>query len=164
MIRALALSVALAFATPAVAGDFLVKCVSNCPAKASAGLRAPGDLQLGDVWWFGPSLGLSLAARDSSTRTWETGIALSFQYGIHWRPTWSPTPTFLSLNLGLAAGSTNAFQTGGVFALTVPITVTILDLLQIGYGPRFRFATNPDQKDSISGVFFLGLATSFGAP
>lgn len=164
MIRSLAAALALTFAAPTFAGDFLVRCMSGCPAAKGPSLRATGDTMLADAWWFGPSLGLSLAARDSSTKTWETGIALSFQYGIHWRPTWSPTATFLSFNLGLAVGSTNAFQSGGVLALTVPITVTFLDLLQIGYGPRVRFATSPSQRDSVSGVLFLGLATSFGSP
>jgi hypothetical protein len=159
------LVVGLLFASPALAEGVLVKCLAGCPSKADPNaLRAPGDVQVGDSFWLGPSLGLQLAARDSSTKTWEVGVALAFQYGIHWRPVWSPTPTFMSFNLGLAAGSASAFQGGGTFDITIAPTVTFFDLIAVGYGPRFKMATSSAGQDSVSGVFFVGLATSFGGP
>jgi hypothetical protein len=161
--KKIALVVALAFATPAFSSDFLVKCVSGCPqlAKASA-LRL--DAVPVDVWWVGPSLGLSLFARDSATKTWESGVSLAFNYGIFWRPTWSPTSSFLSLNMGLAAGNISAFTGSSTFDITLPFTVGIMDIIAVGIGPRFKMATSPTTKDSVSLVTFIGLATSFGVP
>jgi hypothetical protein len=161
MIRALAVVVALAFASPALAEGTLVRCLSGCPAKAGM-LKA--DAVPTDTWWIGPSLGLSMFARDSATKAWESGLVLSFSYGVFYKPTWSPTSSFLSLNLGLAAGSISAFQGTSTFDITIPVTIGIMDIIAVGYGPRFKFATSATTKDSVSGVLFIGLATSFGSP
>jgi hypothetical protein len=164
MIRALALAVALSFAAPAVASDFLVKCVSGCPQTLKAGaLKADPPLPT-DIWWVGPSLGLSLFARDSQTKTWESGVVLAFNYGIFWRPTWSPTSSFLSLNMGLAAGNISAFTGVSTFDITIPFTIGFMDIIAVGIGPRFKMATTPAMQDSVSLVTFVGLATSFGGP
>jgi hypothetical protein len=150
--KKIALIVALAFATPALADPF-VSCLSGCPQK---GMKLKADTQIKDAWWLGPSLGLALQAYDTGTHTWSTQVAFQFAYGIKWRPTWSPMPTFLSLDLGLSAGTT---PTNPNFEVTVAPTLTLLDVVAIGYGPRFKFN---EAGSTINGVFFLGLSTSFG--
>lgn len=153
--RKLIAAVMLAAATPAFA-DPLVNCIAGCPEK---GAKLKADTQIKDAWWFGPSLGLALAARDNATGVWESNISFLFQYGIKWRPTWwTATSTFLSLDLGFQAGTTNV--TAPDFQVTLAPTLNILSLLAIGYGPRFHF----NGPVSTSGVLFLGLATSFGGP
>lgn len=150
----LAVLAALAVTSQASADPF-VKCISGCPEK---GMKLRADNQISDAWWIGPSLGLALQSYDASTHTWSTQVAFAFQYGIKWRPTWSPMPTFLSFDLGLSAGTT---PTNPNFQVTLAPTVTLLDVVAIGYGPRFSFANG---TNSTAGVFFLGLATSFGGP
>lgn len=158
----------LLFAMDTQAAGTLVHCLAGCPSVESpltGKLKAePASLPATDTFWIGPSLGLTLFARDNATKTWESGVALAFNYGVFWRPVWSPTASFLSFNMGLSAGSISAFSGGSSFDVTVPFTVGIMDIIAIGYGPRIRFATNPDMKDSVSGVLFIGLATSFGGP
>lgn len=142
----------LLFASSAYAGDPMVKCLSGCPEQ---GMKLKADNQISDAWWLGPSVGLALQAY--SQGKWETSIGFQFQYGIKWRPTWSPMPTFASFDLGLQAGTTPA---NPVFQITVAPTLTLMDVIAIGYGPRFSF----DNGTKVSGVFFLGLSTSFGGP
>jgi len=165
VIKRLTALAALLFATQASAEGFLVKCVSGCPEQAvqAPKLKADGEVQVKDTLWFGLSLGLQLAARDNATKEWEAGISLAFQYGFFWRPAWwGVTKSFASINLGVAAGTT--INTGSPFVITVPVTVTLLDILAVGYGPRFKLATNSGMTDTVSGVLFFGLATSFGGP
>ena len=158
-----ALAAVVALATqPARAEGVLVKCLAGCPTPASKALKL--DQQLADTWFLGPSVGLSIAARGAGSKQWDTGVAFQFLYGVHWKPTWSPMPTFMSFNLGLSAGSISAFTSGGTFDITIAPTITILDLIAVGYGPRFKLATSSGQHDAVQGVLFIGLATSFGGP
>ena len=159
--KKIALIVALAFATPALASGPMVSCLSGCPGTVKAGaLKA--DSAVADSWWLGPSVGLALQSYDAKTSTWSTAIAFQFQYGLKWKPTWSPMPTFMSFDLGMQAGTTNIPSSGTPtsFQITLAPTVSFLDLIALGYGPRFTF----DHGMKTSGVFFLGLSTSFGAP
>ena len=160
--KILAALVALAVGSSAHASGVLVKCLSGCPEANPRALKA--DTQIADTWFLGPSVGLSIAARGAGSNTWETGVAFQFLYGVHWKPTWSPMPTFLSFNLGLSAGSVSAFTSGGTFDITLAPTITLLDLIAVGYGPRFKLATATGQRDAVQGVLFIGLATSFGGP
>ena len=157
--KKLLLVVVLAFAAPAYAAGPMVSCLSGCPAKPGM-LKA--DTAITDTWWLGPSVGLALQSYEAATSTWSTAIAFQFQYGLKWRPTWSPMPTFMSFDLGLQAGTTSIPATGSntAFQITLAPTISFLDIVAIGYGPRFRF----NNGVSTSGVFFLGLSTSFGGP
>ena len=157
--KKLLLVVALSFAAPAFAAGPMVTCLSGCPGKAGM-LKA--DTAITDTWWLGPSVGLALQAYDNSTKTWETSLAFQFQYGVKWRPSWSPMPTFMSLDLGLQAGTTNIpnATTPSYFQITLAPTITFLDIIAVGYGPRFKFSDGL----KVGGVFFLGLSTSFGGP
>jgi hypothetical protein len=146
--------VMFAFAAPAFADPF-VSCISGCPEK---GMKLKADTQIKDAWWLGPSLGMALQAYDTGTHTWSTQVAFQFAYGIKWRPTWSPMPTFLSFDLGLAAGTSPSNPN---FEVTLAPTLTLLDVVAIGYGPRFKFNGT---SSTTNGVFFLGLSTSFGGP
>jgi len=161
-LRLCAALVAASVACTASASGPLVQCISGCPSKGPA-LK---DSLIGDQWWAGPSVGLSVFARDSATKQWSSQLSFAFQYGIKWKPVWwTVTGSFLSFDLGLSAGSAAVFNnSGSPFVITLAPTITFLDFLAFGYGPRFSLSNTAGVKDQVSGVLFLGLSTSFGAP
>lgn len=151
---------ALAISSTASASGPMVVCISGCPEKGPA-LK---DTLIGDQWWAGPSVGLALFARDSATKQWSSQLSFQMAYGIKWKPSWwTVTGSFLSFDLGLSAGG--AFTNSGTpFVITLAPTVTFLDFLALGYGPRVSLSNTAGVNDQWSGVLFLGLATSFGGP
>ena len=158
--RILAALVAASVACTASASGPLVVCISGCPAKAGT-LK---DTLIGDQWWVGPSVGLALFARDSSTKAWSSQIAFNLAYSLEFKPTWwTVTPSFFSVDLGLAAGG-QFTNNGTPFTILLAPTITLLDFLRIGYGFQVALSNAQGVPDKVSGVLFLGLGTSFGGP
>lgn len=144
-------------ASPAYAVDgFLVHCFSGCPDAKKKAL-GEGDTPLSSTVWVGPSVGFSAAVMDSSTHTWSNGFKPMFGYGVGFRPVgWTTTKALAKLDLFLSADFTASY-------VDVLPVVTLIDAIAIGFGPRVHFTT-PTTSSSVSWLFALGIATSFGGP
>ena len=162
--RKLIVLASLLFATNASASGVLVQCISGCPGKAGAGAPLKADTQIADQWWAGPSVGLALFARDGATHQWSSQLAFQMAYGIAWRPSfWSVTQSFLRFDLGVSAGG-QFTNNGSPFVIQIAPTLTVLDFIAVGFGPRIALSNSQGVSDAVSGVLFLGIATSFGGP
>ena len=152
-----AILLALALALPARA-DFGVLCLSGCAKAAPHAMRAEGDVKLASAIWLGPSIGVLPFAYSTESKSWSQQLAPALVYGLKWRPpNWTTTSSLISLDLFASADFGNLSHID-----TVP-TLTFLDAISIGFGPRFRFATS-DQPGSVSGVLAIGFSRSFGGP
>jgi hypothetical protein len=138
-------------------------------------------VKMSDTVYFQPTIGIASFWIDFTSREYEIGFAPGIGYGIKWKPNWwrdnaSPTISeakklpFLGLDLFVQAKTVKRFKTyvpynykieSNYFAIEPIVTVSFLDWLYVGYGPRVLISLNKGKTTKFSHVMTLGLATSF---
>lgn len=162
LLAALFLSALCFTATPARAGGLTV-CLVNCPGKAlvaKAPLKAdPSEAQILPTLYLSPSVGFDAFVRDNSTNEWKAGVIPGVGYGIKYRPSsWTLTENVVALDIFMQAALTD--QTFNIDALPV---VTLFDWVGIGFGYRWKLATESGVGDRGGTLFSIGIRKSIAS-
>lgn len=151
-------------ALPARASDPLVVCLSGCPQKASVGPKAlavAGDVQITPTLWFGPSVG-AFFVRDGATKSWESQVQPALAYGLKVKPAWwTATASLIAIDLSVSAKFSSALTPQSIDLLP---TITVMNSIGFGFGPRFHLASSPTERDAVSFLFAMSVNTALGGP